>query len=106
MLDIERLKHSDRKILSLIDIPLWNKAKWSGTAFMTASPSVIEPPVLVLLFENLDPAKAIFSTWRKDLGKEDREDRLRVCVLTGIDKDNPAAYRVVLSENLRFNPAG
>jgi len=31
----ENLKHNERRVLSLIDIPVWNKAQWCGSFFMT-----------------------------------------------------------------------
>ena len=62
LFDVERLKHRDRKVFSLININLWNKAGWSGTGFAEfADPD--EPPYLALLFENRDAAEGIFRGW-------------------------------------------
>jgi hypothetical protein len=95
-------KHSDRKIASQIDIPLWNQAAWCAV-FYLFDPRVAPHPVLGLGFRNRDAAAKIFQGWRKDLGAEDKESKLRISIIRGIDRANPAAYRVFVSTNV---PAG
>jgi hypothetical protein len=92
-------KHRDRKIASQIDIPLWNEAKWRGV-FYFADPSAASFPVLCLGFENKDAAAKIFQGWHKQLGTEDKENKLRISVLRGINRSNPAWYRVVVGTNI------
>ena len=57
-------------------------------------------PVLCLGFRNKDAAEKIFQGWRKQLGSNDKENRLRVTILKGIERANPAAYRVFVSTNI------
>ncbi len=95
----ENLKHNERKVLSLIDIPVWNKAQWSGTFFMVYSEGQC-PPCIGLMFKNEDGARNIFNGWRGRLGDKDKKDALRICIITGIDKHNPAHYRVHVGTNL------
>jgi len=98
LLNTEVLKHRDRKIFSLIDMDLWNKAQWTGTGFVVSE----EPgysPTLILMFKESKAAMRIFAGWRQELGQEDTKDRLRVSVITGINRDSPATYRVIVSEN-------
>jgi hypothetical protein len=92
-------KHSDRKIASEIDIPVWNQAGWCAV-FYLFDPSMAPYPVLGLGFRNKDAAEKIFQGWRKDLGPEDKENKLRITILKGITRDNPAAYRVFVSTNV------
>ena len=96
---VAREKHRDRKIASQIDIPLWNEAKWRGV-FYFADPRMAPFPVLCLGFENKDAAAKIFQGWRKQLGTEDKENKLRISILKGIDRSNPAWYRVVVGTNI------
>jgi hypothetical protein len=98
LFDMERLKHRDVKVFSLINIDLWNKAGWSGTAYATsADPN--EPPFLILGFKNADVAASIFVGWLEEIGPEDTDETLRVSIITGISSDNPAEYRVIVSTN-------
>jgi hypothetical protein len=92
-------KHGDRKIASQIDIPLWDSAGWRAVFYFN-DPSRVPYPVLCLGFRNRDAAEKIFQGWRKQLGSEDKENRLRVTILKGIERANPAAYRVFVSTNI------
>jgi len=98
--DRERLRHWDQKVLSLINIGLWNKAGWNATGYITSN-NPDEPPYLALVFKDMDAAARIFDGWKQEIGSEDREEKLRVSIITGISADNPAAYRVIVSINLR-----
>lgn len=99
LLDRERLKHSDIQNVSLIRVALWDRAKWNGTAF-SVSPDATDAPVLALLFEDRDAAEEIFAALRKDVGQIDEQERLRVSILRGVDKENPYWYRVILGTNI------
>ncbi|MGA3285630.1 MAG: hypothetical protein ABSD57_14380, partial [Verrucomicrobiota bacterium] len=95
---LENVKHTEMQVVSLIREPLWNKANWSGTGFFL-SPDDSGPPILALIFKNPKAAKEIFAQWRKELGKADREEKLRLTIIRGIDKALPHAYRVVVGVN-------
>lgn len=96
--NIYNLKHRDRKIFSLFNVNLWNQAGWSATGF-GAIPHPSNLPALMLLFKNEDASKNIFIQWQKEIGTEDVEEKLRISIITGIDADNPAAYRMVIGMN-------
>ena len=96
--NINNLKHHERKIFSLLNVNLWNQAEWSATGFGFI-PHPYNLPVLTLLFKNENPSKNIFIQWQKKIGTEDVEEKLRVSIITGIDADNPAAYRIVVGMN-------
>jgi hypothetical protein len=102
LLDMESLKHRDRKVVSLINMDLWNKAGWAGTGF-AISEAPDDVPYLVLMFKNRKAAESIFAGWRDEFGPEDLEERLRVSMVTGINSDNPAAYRVIISANPKWS---
>jgi tetratricopeptide (TPR) repeat protein len=100
MMDINNQKHSDRVARSVINIPLWNAARWSGVFFMGCYPDDTYPPTLGLLFKSEGDAKAIFEDWRQRFGKADVNDEIRICFIKGIDKSAPAHYKVHISSNL------
>lgn len=97
---IAHLKHRDRKVYSLFDVALWGKAGWKGTGFGFI-PNKQNLPLLelALLFRNENISKQIFSQWKQEFGDEDVEEKIRVSIITGIDADNPAAYRIVIGMN-------
>ena len=99
--DKERLKHTDRRVLSPIDIPLWDRAKWRGTLFAW-NPN--GPPIFGIGFEDDEAGQAIFRMWKERWGDIDENDDLRVAIITGLSKRNPAEYAVVVGPNLRYVP--
>jgi hypothetical protein len=103
MLDRERGKHADIRISSVIDIPKWNEAQWMGVGFGVV-PGVA--PILGLAFRNKDAAAAIFSEWRRRFGEIDQDDVLRISILTGTRRDNPAAYKVVVGTDPLMSEGG
>ena len=82
--DVERMTHRDRRVLSLINVDLWNKAKWMGTGYIT-SENPAELPFLLLMFDNPEAAVDIFAGWRDSLGPEDAKEQLRVSIVTGVE---------------------
>ncbi len=93
-------KHSERQIASLIDIPLWNKATWCGTMFMFDPTRGL---TLALGFEDRDAADKIFKGLKVRLGDEDQDNKLRILIIRGINKEHPAWYRVTISTGLDRN---
>jgi len=91
-----QLKHSDRRILSPIDVPLWDQAKWRATLF--AWPPYA-PPMLALVFESGQDGQKIFRSWRERWGGEDKDEVLRLAIVTGLSKRNPAEYAVLVGSN-------
>ena len=96
-IDEKRPKHTDRRVLSPIDIPLWDRAKWRGILFLWA-PGV--PPTLAIAFEDGESGHAIFRTWKERWGNEDMHDELRLAVVTGVSNRHPATYAVVVGPKL------
>ena len=94
---VDKLKHKDRRIISLINIPLWDKAEWRATLYICYPDA---KPVLAIGFRNPEAGKQIFKELRSKLGQIDEKERLRVSIITGIDKKYPSSYTVVISANL------
>jgi hypothetical protein len=92
-------KHSDRKVASQIDIPAWNEAHWRAV-FYFLDLRLAPHPVLCLGFENKAAAERIFRGWQRELGAVDKDNKLRVVIIRGIQRANPAAYRVFVTTNI------
>ena len=96
--DMEKLTHNDIAMTTLIRSDLWDVTKWEATGYMAYSS---QPPCILLLFRDREQGLNIFRDLVKQLTNKDKNDRLRVSVLRNIDRDNPAHYRIVLSENIQ-----
>lgn len=93
--DMSQIRHDEIETVSLIRKSLWDKAGWSGTAFM-GDYEDIEPSILLLGFRDNEAARSIFAAWRKELGEEDKDEKLRIAIIRGISQKNPYSYRVVI----------
>ena len=100
-LDKQQLKHTDRDVRSPIDIPLWDRAKWKGMLFISSDDA---PPVLALIFEDEEAGQAIFRAWKHRWKTDDENDALRITIVTGVSKKNPATYSVLLGPSLQILP--
>ena len=99
--DRERLRHSDKRVTSPIDIRLWDRANWRGTLFLWQPSS---PPILGLGFERLDAGLEIFREWCRLWGNDDKGDNLRVAIISGVSSAHPGKYSVIVGPN--FNTIG
>lgn len=95
--DIKKLKHSDVKMVSIIRMTLWDKAKWQAVGFLSQPD---RPPILTIAFWKKQPAKQIFTLWKNEFGDVDTAEAIRVTIIRGVSKKRPAHYRVVISSNL------
>jgi hypothetical protein len=68
------------------------------------SPVGNAPPYFALGFKDAEVAKAIFTEWRTQLGEVDRDEQLRISIVTGIDIAHPHSYAVVVGVNLKTKP--
>jgi hypothetical protein len=62
--------------------PLWAEAKWSATTYKW-HPSSEAPPVMGLVFENVEAGLEIFREAERQMNHEDRFEEIRVCVIEG-----------------------
>jgi tetratricopeptide (TPR) repeat protein len=90
------VNHANRRVASIINLPLWDAAKWSGTGSAVPPPGA-GPPVLALSFRHIEPAAKIFEEWRERLGQFDEDELIRVAIIQGIRSDRPAHYAVTIS---------
>ncbi|MGM0589450.1 MAG: hypothetical protein ACQETE_13595 [Bacteroidota bacterium] len=103
--DPNSISHDEIGTVSIIKDQLWDKAKWSGVSFMM-TPSNEIPPVIALIFLNHEMGKKIFTQWQNDIGKIDKNEKIRMSIIKGIDKKNPYAYKVQIGANPMVFPKG
>ena len=99
LFEVKAMKHRDRRVHALINVSAWDRAGWQGIGYVTAQENKALP-VMGFIFADKAAARRIFAGWRNELGQDDHHDRLRISILTGVDKNNPAHYRVVVSTNI------
>lgn len=92
-----RGKQSELTISSIIDFPLWEKAKWSGCGFYfdTLEKDV---PILLFCYQDINYGRKIFEGWMELQKKQ--ELNLRVSFVLHIDKNHPAWYRVHICHDI------
>lgn len=91
----DAIKHRDIRVVTPINLPLWDRAAWKGTG-VGGVPGEVLPPLMVLAFENIDAGRKIFRGWQKRVGQVDNEGWIGVTVITGIHRDRPLDYRVAI----------
>lgn len=97
LVDTSQRKHTQRKVFSPIDIPVWDKAAWGGTCYGWDHR---QPPFMGLMFKNLEAGRKIFADWHARWGREEAVDALRVTIVTGVHKSNPHHYGVIVGPNI------
>lgn len=80
-------------VSSIIDIDLWNEAKWKGMAYVWSADLSV-PPIACFDFENEEKGREIFRNLKKQLGGIDYKDEIRLCFIEDISPANPADYKV------------
>jgi len=94
--NIQKLNPKERKYLflsSIIDVDLWNEAKWSGMAFVS-DPSLNLPPIVCFMFANEQAGEKIFSALKKDFGEEDTKEEIRLSFIENISSECPRDYKI------------
>lgn len=78
---------------SIIDVDLWDKAKWKAMVFMS-DPSLQNPPIVGFVFENNKAGNDIFSALKKQFGDVDHKEEIRLSFIEEISKSSPQDYKV------------
>jgi len=93
---VKPLDPKERKSMffsSIIDIDLWNRAKWRGMAFVS-DPSLSAPPIAGFVFEDDAAGDEIFSSLKRQFGDIDLEDEIRLSFIGDISEKEPLDYKV------------
>lgn len=97
LLDTSQRKHTERQVLSPINVPIWNQAGWGGTLYGWSGSA---PPFMGLMFRNMEAASQIFAEWNARYGQADKDDDLRIAIIIGVSKANPSHYAVIVGPNI------
>jgi hypothetical protein len=62
--------------------PLWPEAKWSATTYMFHPASEV-PPIMGLVFENVEAGLEIFREAERQMNHEDRFEEIRISIIEG-----------------------
>jgi hypothetical protein len=90
--------HDEMETVSLIRLPLWDKANWTGMAYLWEGTDQA-PPAIGFAFTDRDAGREIFAQWQNEIGKVDATERLRLTIIQGITRKNAHAYTAVISAN-------
>ena len=93
--------HRDLDVRSIINIHLWDRAKWRGTAFFHFAPD--QPPLLALMFENEEAARKIFTQWQEQFGNRDVDEIIYIGFIKDISPKNSSYYKVLVTTNFPPN---
>ena len=100
---IDAVRHRDTKMLSVLNLPLWDRARWKGTAYAFPRGEG-DIPQMYFSFENIEAGRKIFRGWLRKFGAADPNDTIELTLVTGIDRAHPDWYRLVVGyrvENFR-----
>jgi len=87
--------HRDLAVRSIIDLPLWERAGWSGMFFMRLEQGM--PPAIGMIFDNEAVATAIFDRWRERFGKRDTHDEIHFALITHLPDSPGSHYAAMLT---------
>ena len=91
-------RQSDTIITSLIDLNLWDAAKWHGCGYIITY-DYSEPGIMVLLYENIEPGIKIFEKWEEDFNN--KKLNIKIVIITGVDSSHPNWYKVLITPDVK-----
>jgi len=89
--------HRAVSVKSLINVHLWDEAKWKATLYAGVQSPDAVPPIIAIAFTNPEPARQIFEQWRERFGANDDEEEIYIGIVRGVSKENPHHYTVIVS---------
>ena len=95
--DLNKIGHNQRSVSSIIDTNLWENAEWQGFGFFIDSYGL----GVFIGYKNGSFGKKIFDNWIKRFGKEDKDEKIKLTIIKGVDKNNPYWYRVHIGLDIK-----
>lgn len=97
----DAIKHSDVRVMSPINMPLWDRARWRGVGVsMLGEPGA--PPLMALAFTDIAAGRKIFRGWHKKVGQRDVQGWIGIIIVRGINRERPLDYRVAIGIGEHF----
>lgn len=91
-------RHDNREIQSIINLPLWDKAKWNSFAFITNDPR--KELWLVIFFTDKNAWRKIAEEIRKLIWENDINEIIRLSIIKWVDSENKYHYTVHICNNI------
>ncbi|MFT3739092.1 MAG: hypothetical protein QM786_10060 [Breznakibacter sp.] len=95
--DLNKIGHNQRKVSSIIDTNLWDKAQWKGFGFFLGKYGFS----IFIGYENGNAGNQIFTDWINRFGAIDMNEKIRITIIKGVDRFNPHWYRVHIGTDLK-----
>ncbi|MEQ8235214.1 MAG: hypothetical protein ABRQ23_00375 [Syntrophomonadaceae bacterium] len=95
--DRENIGQKEIEILSVINIPLWDRAKWQGMMYAFDPDGNL--PILSPVFKDKKAGIEIFKEWISMVGKVDEKDLIRIGLIKGVNKKYPNYYKALFTAN-------
>lgn len=103
---IDAGRHRDMKVLSVLNLPLWDAARWKGLAYTFAG-GPEDVPEIHFLFDDIEAGRKIFRGWLRRFGAVDHDDTIGLTLVTGVDRNQPDWYRLSVSyRNVNMSKSG
>jgi tetratricopeptide (TPR) repeat protein len=99
LLDRSNLSPAQVHTSSVINVPVWDQAKWNAVLFMY-DPTMSTPPCLGLVFREGEAGHKIFAEWRNRFGDVDRDERFRISIVKGVCSARVHDYTVVIGSEI------
>lgn len=97
--DLDKIPHNKRKVVTVIENHLWDKASWKGMGVAPYRDGI----GVIIGFENIEFGEKIFKDWIERFGINDNNNRIKISIITDIDPNNSHWYVVMISSNV--NPS-
>lgn len=91
--------HRDMRVRSVIDVHLWDRAKWIGAAYGDMGPHA--PPWFGLMFNDGEAGKRIFERWRERFGDVDENEEIYISIVRKFSVVHPAHYGLIVTSNVQ-----
>ncbi len=98
-IDDSKERHDNRKIQSIINLPLWNKANWNSFACVaTRDPK--KELWLVIFFTDKNIWRKIAEEIRLEVWENDKNEIIRLSIIKWINPENKYHYTVHICNNI------
>ena len=91
--------HRDMRVRSVIDVHLWDRAKWIGAAY--GDMGLDEPPWFGLMFTDADAGMRIFERWRERFGEVDEDEEIYIGIVRKFSPEHPPHYGMIVTSKLQ-----
>ncbi|WP_253197216.1 hypothetical protein [Clostridium algidicarnis] len=95
---VEPKERKNMFVTSMIDVKSWDKAKWSGVAYMF-DPKNEAPPIMALLYKDKESASNIFKDWKRLCGDNVFKD-IEITIIEKKSIGSCDGYFVYITSNM------